>query len=55
VDTILFVSPNFPASFSPDGERVAFMWNGPRRDNRDIYVQQIGSGEPLRWTRRWTI
>jgi Tol biopolymer transport system component len=37
-------------SFSPDGERVAFTWNGPKQDNPDVYVQQIGSGQPLRLT-----
>jgi serine/threonine protein kinase len=37
-------------SFSPDGNHVAFTWNGPKQDNRDIYVQQIGSGSPLRLT-----
>jgi Tol biopolymer transport system component len=37
-------------SFSPDGNHVAFTWNGPKQDNRDIYVQQIGAGSPLRLT-----
>jgi Tol biopolymer transport system component len=37
-------------SFSPDGNHVAFSWNGPRQDNPDVYVQQIGSGSPLRLT-----
>src|SRR5271157_1763456 len=37
-------------SFSPDGDRVAFAWNGPKQDNFDIYVQQIGAGPPLRLT-----
>jgi Tol biopolymer transport system component len=37
-------------SFSPDGDRVAFSWNGPKQDNRDVYVQQVGSGSPLRLT-----
>ncbi len=37
-------------SFSPDGNHVAFAWNGPKRDNADIYVQQIGAGSPLRLT-----
>ena len=37
-------------SFSPDGNYVAFSWNGPRQDNPDVYVQQIGSGSPLRLT-----
>jgi serine/threonine protein kinase len=37
-------------SFSPDGNYVAFAWNGPKQDNFDIYVQQIGAGPPLRLT-----
>src|SRR5206468_4196142 len=27
-----------------------FTWTGPKQDNPDIYVQQIGSGSPLRLT-----
>ena len=30
-------------SFSPDGQSVAFAWNGPAQDNFDIYVRKIGS------------
>jgi len=37
-------------SFSPDGERVAFSWNGGTGDNFDIYVKQIGTERPLRLT-----
>ena len=37
-------------SLSPDGNYVAFTWTGTRNDNPDIYLQQIGSGEPLRLT-----
>jgi Tol biopolymer transport system component len=37
-------------SFSPDGNHVAFTWTGPKQDNQDIYVQQIGAGAPLRLT-----
>ena len=37
-------------SFSPDGNHVAFTWTGPKQDNPDIYVQQIGAGSPLRLT-----
>ena len=37
-------------SFSPDGNHVVFTWNGPNRDNQDVYVQQIGQGSPLRLT-----
>ena len=34
-------------SFSPDGNQVAFTWNGVKQDNSDIYIKQIGS-ESLR-------
>ena len=37
-------------SLSPDGDEVAFTWNGPKQDNEDVYVQRIGSGSPLRLT-----
>ena len=30
-------------SFSPDGNQVAFSWNGEKQDNFDIYVKLIGS------------
>jgi eukaryotic-like serine/threonine-protein kinase len=38
-------------TFSPDGNQVAFHWNGEKQDNFDIYVKLIGtSGPPLRLT-----
>ena len=37
-------------SFSADGNQVAFSWTGPQQDNRDVYVQQVGTGSPLRLT-----
>jgi eukaryotic-like serine/threonine-protein kinase len=38
-------------SFSPDGNQVAFAWNGEKQDNYDIYVKLIGTnGPPLRLT-----
>ena len=37
-------------SFSPDGNQVAFCWNGENQDNFDIYVKVIGSETPLRLT-----
>jgi len=33
-------------TFSPDGTRVAFHWNGPGRENFDIYLKSI-TGEDL--------
>jgi Tol biopolymer transport system component/serine/threonine protein kinase len=38
------------ASFSPDGQQLAFSWNGEKQDNADIYVKLIGAGAPLRLT-----
>ena len=38
-------------SFSPDGNQLVFTWNGRQEDNADLYVQQIGAGEPLRITK----
>jgi serine/threonine protein kinase len=37
-------------AFSPDGNQVAFSWNGPGLDNYDIYIQNIGSISPQRIT-----
>jgi serine/threonine protein kinase len=39
-------------AISPDGNQVAFVWNGEHQDNEDIYVKQIGDdAPPLRVTR----
>jgi Tol biopolymer transport system component/serine/threonine protein kinase len=38
-------------SLSPDGNQVAFTWDGEKRDNSDIYVKVVGTaGPPLRLT-----
>jgi serine/threonine protein kinase/Tol biopolymer transport system component len=43
-------SQNFP-SFSPDGNQVAFEWDGEKQDNLDIYVKALGpDATPLRLT-----
>jgi Tol biopolymer transport system component len=36
--------------FSPEGEQVAFDWNGEKQDNRDIYVTLVGSSDARRLT-----
>ena len=33
-------------SLSPDGTYVVFSWNGPKKDNPDLYVLQIGVTAP---------
>jgi Tol biopolymer transport system component/tRNA A-37 threonylcarbamoyl transferase component Bud32 len=40
----------FSPTFSPDGEQVAFSWNGENEDNDDIYVKFVGSTEVRRLT-----
>jgi Tol biopolymer transport system component len=40
---------SFP-TLSPDGNRMAFVWNGERQDSSQIYVMQIGGGAPVRIT-----
>jgi Tol biopolymer transport system component/DNA-binding winged helix-turn-helix (wHTH) protein len=37
-------------SFSPDGNQIAFQWDGAKEDNFNIYVKTIGSETPLRLT-----
>jgi Tol biopolymer transport system component len=37
-------------ALSPDGNHVAFTWNGESQDNFDIYVMPIPSGAPARLT-----
>jgi len=37
-------------AFSPDGNSVAFAWNGDTEDNWDIYVKLVGPGSPQRLT-----
>ncbi len=37
-------------AFSPDGDRIAFVWDGETGDNPDIYVQSIGASQPQRLT-----
>jgi eukaryotic-like serine/threonine-protein kinase len=40
----------FYPSFSPDGEQVAFSWNGTKQDNWDVYVTLVGSSDVRRLT-----
>jgi len=37
-------------ALSPDGRQVAFVWEGEKNDNFDIYVKIIDAGTPLRLT-----
>ena len=37
-------------SFSPDGTRVAYSWNGEKKDNFDIYIKLVAGGPSRRLT-----
>ena len=37
-------------TFSPDGNQVAFAWDGENRDNTDIWVKLVAGGRALRLT-----
>ena len=41
----------YSPTFSPDGSQVAFVWQGPKGDNVDIYVKVVGEDEPVRLTK----
>ncbi len=45
-----FPGEEFDPALSPDGERVAFVWDGADGENYDIYVKQAGASTPLRIT-----
>ena len=45
-----YVGRQLCASFAPDGERIAFSWDGEKQDNPNIYVKQIGVERLLRLT-----
>jgi Tol biopolymer transport system component/predicted Ser/Thr protein kinase len=38
-------------SFSPDGNQVAFCWDGEKQDNADIYVKLVGAANAVRLTK----
>ena len=45
-----FLGQQDEARFSPDGNQIAFAWDGEKEDNWDIYVKLIGVEKPLRLT-----
>ncbi len=45
-----FIGIEAHPSFSPDGNKVAFTWNGKGEDNYDIYVKLIGTESISRLT-----
>jgi DNA-binding winged helix-turn-helix (wHTH) protein len=40
----------YSPSFSPDGQQIAFSWNGVNEDNFDVYVMMVGSADVRRLT-----
>jgi Tol biopolymer transport system component/DNA-binding winged helix-turn-helix (wHTH) protein len=50
VPVTTFAGNEDQAAFSLDGSQIAFVWNGAKEDNTDIYVKMIGAETPLRLT-----
>ena len=46
-----YVGQEFEPALSPDGNQIAFSWDGERRDNFDIYVRLVEGGAALRLTK----
>ena len=42
----------YSPAFSPDGEQIAFSWNGENEDNFDLYIKSVGSAAVRRLTIR---
>lgn len=38
------------AAFSPDGQHVAFVWDGNKREQAHIYIQRVGDATPQQLT-----
>ena len=45
-----YVGLEYEPALSPDGNQVAFAWDGAKQDNFDIYVRLVEGGAPLRLT-----
>ncbi|MGH7453593.1 MAG: adenylate/guanylate cyclase domain-containing protein, partial [bacterium] len=45
-----FQGEEYDPVLSPDGNAIAFSWNGQKRDNFDIYIKLVDAGAPLRLT-----
>ena len=45
-----FAGRELEPAISPDGKQVAFVWNGDKGDNLDVYVKLIDAGIPHRLT-----
>ncbi len=37
-------------ALSPDGDQVAFVWNGEKQESFDLYLKLVGPGAPIRLT-----
>ena len=45
-----FAGEEWDASFSPDGNQIAFSWDEEKKDNWHIYVKLLGREKPLQLT-----
>ena len=45
-----FAGRVFDPALSPDGNQVAFVWNGEKQESFDLYLKLVGPGTPIRLT-----
>ncbi len=55
IPVVTNVGEKFTPSLSPDGQRLAYAWNGGTGSEFSLYVKLVGTEEPLRLTKRPSI
>ncbi|HZQ22704.1 MAG TPA: winged helix-turn-helix domain-containing protein [Terriglobales bacterium] len=55
IPVVTNVGEKFTPSLSPDGQRLAFAWNGGTGSEFSLYVKLVGTEEPLRLTKQPSI
>src|SRR5262249_1048936 len=53
---VIFPITSYPGiqnhpQLSPDGSRIAFLWDGGKQEHLSVYVKEIAGGEPRRLTK----
>jgi Tol biopolymer transport system component len=55
ISVVTEVGEKYTPSLSPDGQHLAFAWNGGSGSNFNIYVKLVGTEEPVRLTKQASI
>src|SRR5262249_29960771 len=55
IPVVTEVGEKYTPSLSPDGQHLAFAWNGGSGSSFNIYVKLVGTEEPVRLTKQESI